>query len=77
MDQPPSPVGMVWRTVLTVLVLAGALVGSLWYVAFEAKGFTLFQQLVVVLIAFIVAIAVVSIVWITWAGRRGFMRPWH
>ncbi len=50
---------MVWRTVLTVLVLAGALVGSLWYVAFEAKGFTLFQQLVVVLIAFIVAIAVV------------------
>ncbi len=76
MDQPTTPGGMVWRTVLTVLVLAGALVGSLWYVAFETK-FSLFQQLVVVLIAFIIAIAIISIVWITWAGKRGWMRAWH
>ena len=67
---------MVWRTVLTVLVLAGALVGSLWYVAFGGK-FSTFQGFVVVLIAFIIAIAIVSIVWITWAGRRGMMRAWH
>jgi hypothetical protein len=77
MDQPVTPGGLVWRTVLTVIVLAGALVGSLWYVAFEAKGFSLFQQLAVVLIAFIIAVAIVSIVWITWAGRRGWMRAWH
>ena len=60
-----------------MIVLAGSLVGSLGYVAFYAKGFSLFQQLVVVLIAFIVAIAILSIVWITWAGRRGWMRAWH
>ncbi len=77
MDQPIPSGGMVWRIVLTALVLAGGLVGSLWYVAFEAKGFSLFQQLVVVLIAFIIAIAVVSIVWVTFAGRRGWMRAWH
>lgn len=77
LDESQGPAALVWRTIVTVFVLAASLVGSLGYVAFYAKGFSLFQQLVVVLIAFIIAIAIVSIVWITWAGRRGWMRAWH
>jgi hypothetical protein len=72
--------GLVWRIVVTIIALAGFLAGSLVYVAFYTSGFSLFQKVVVVLVAFIISVTVVSIAWVTWAGRRGMIRgewaPW-
>ncbi len=77
----PSPTGMVGRIVFTIITLAAFLAGSLVYVAFYTSGFSLFQKIVVVLVAFIISVALVSIAWVTWAGRRGMIRgewgPWH
>ncbi len=66
---------MVGNIVLTILVLAILLAGSLYYVAFYAASYTFFQKVVVVLVALIVAVAAVSIVWVVWAGKRGLIRP--
>ena len=72
--------GLVWRIIVTIITLAGFLAGSLDYVAFYTSGFSLFQRVVVVLVAFIISVTIVSIAWLTWAGRRGMIRgewaPW-
>ncbi len=54
--------GMVWRIVGTILV----------FTAFP-NGYSLFQKIVVVLVALILAIATVAIMWVSWAGRRGWI----
>ncbi len=66
--------GMILRIVGTILVFTAFLVGSLIYVGFYASSYTLFQKIIVVLVAFILAIATVAIMWVSWVGRRGWMR---
>lgn len=66
---------MMLRTVVTVLVGCAALIGSLLYVGFYAAGFSLFQKIIVVIIALIVAGAVISIVWMAgWASYADRMK---
>jgi cation transporter-like permease len=72
----PSPKGLVARIVLTIITVSAFLVGSLIYVAFYTDGFTLFQKIVAVLVALILAVTIVSIAWVTWAGRRGMIKSW-
>ena len=72
--------GLVWRIIVTIIALSGFLAGSLVYVAFYTSGYSPFQKFVVVLVAFIISATIVSIAWVTWAGRRGMIRgewaPW-
>ena len=76
----PPEKGMVWRIIVTIITLAAFLAGSLVYVAFYTSSFSLFQKIVVVLVALIISVTIVSIAWVTWAGRRGMIRdagmPW-
>jgi uncharacterized membrane protein YdbT with pleckstrin-like domain len=65
--------GMVWRIIGTILTLTAFLVGTLIYVGFYTDGYSLFQKIVVFLVGFILAIAVVAIMWVAWAGRRGWI----
>ena len=66
--------GLMWRIVGTILAISGFLIGSLIYVGFYASGFDLTQKVIVLLVALILAFAAVSIMWVTFAGRRGWMR---
>jgi high-affinity Fe2+/Pb2+ permease len=66
--------GMMRRIGATILVFTAFLVGSLIYVGFYASSYDLFQKIIVVLVAFILATATVAIMWVSWAGRRGWMR---
>ncbi len=66
--------GMILRIVATILVFTAFLVGSLIYVGFYASSYDLFQKIIVVLIAFILATATVAVMWVSWAGRRGWIR---
>lgn len=68
--------GAVLRIVGSIIILAGFLVGSLIYIAFYTSGFSLFQKVVVFIVAFIIAVAAIAIMWVTWAGRRGWIRGW-
>jgi hypothetical protein len=65
------------RVILSIITLAGFLAGSLFYVAFYAVGFSPLQDFVAVLVAMIIAFAILAILWVTWAGRRGMMGWWR
>ncbi len=65
--------GLLWRIIFTILVGAASLISALVYVAFYALGYSTFQKVAVVLIALIAAGAAISIVWVSWSGRRGIM----
>ncbi len=67
--------GMVWRVALTIGIVAAFLVGSLLYVGFYAEGYSLFQKIIVVVVALVVALAIIAIAWTTWAGKYGYMDP--
>jgi hypothetical protein len=66
--------GLMWRIIGTIIVLAAFLIGSLIYVGFYAGSFDLTQKVIVVLVAIILAFAAIAIMWVTFAGRRGWMR---
>lgn len=69
--------GIFWRIVGTIVLAAGFLIGSLVYVGFYTGGYSLGQRIIVVLVGFILAIAAISIMWLTWADRRGWIsRKW-
>ena len=69
--------GLMVRVVLSIITLAAFLTGSLIFVGFYTSGYDLFQKIVVVLAAMIIAFAALAIVWVTWAGRRGMMGWWR
>ncbi len=81
MEPTSGPRGLVGRIIFTILTLAAFLAGSLIYVAFFTGGFSVFQKVVVVLVALIISVTLVSVAWVTWAGRRGMIRgewgPWN
>jgi divalent metal cation (Fe/Co/Zn/Cd) transporter len=64
---------MVWMSALSVLVPAVVLIAALVYVAFYSTGYTLFQKVVVVIVAFVIVAAAESLMWMAWAGRKGLM----
>lgn len=66
--------GILWRIIGTIVAFAAFLAGSLIYVGFYTSGYDLFQKIVVFLVAMIIAVAAIAIMWVTWAGRRGWMR---
>ena len=65
---------MTGMIVLSVLIPAILLIGSLIYVAFYASGYSLFQKIIIVIIALIVICVAESLVWMIWASKNGFMQ---
>ncbi len=66
--------GLMWRIIGTILAFSGFLIASLIYVGFYASGFDLGQKVIVVVVALIIAFAAIAVMWVTFAGRRGWMR---
>jgi membrane protein YdbS with pleckstrin-like domain len=64
---------MMWLSVISVLIPAILIVGALVYVAFCANGYSLFQKIVVVVIALIVAGVAEALIWMVWAAGKGLM----
>jgi len=75
--EPRGSAGVIARIIATIITISAFLCGSLIFVAFFAAGYDLFQKIVVFLVALILAITVVSIAWVTWAGRRGMIHVGH
>jgi len=69
--------GLMLRVILSILIFAGFLVGSLIYVGFYTESFSTLQKIISILVAMIIAFAILAIVWVTWAGRRGMMGWWR
>jgi len=69
--------GLMLRVILSILIFAGFLVGSLVYVGFFTEGFSTLQKVISILVAMIIAFTILAVVWVTWAGRRGMMGWWR
>jgi len=69
--------GLMLRVILSILILAGFLVGSLTYVGFYTESFSTLQKIISILVAMIIAFTILAIVWVTWAVRRGMMGRWR
>lgn len=67
---------MMWRSSLTLIIVAGALICSLVYVAFYAISFSIFQKIVIVFITLIVSCVVVSIIWMTGWSKYMNKKTW-
>ena len=67
MKEDMSQKGLAARIIVTILIVAAFISGSLLYVAFYSSGYSLFQKGVIVLVALIVAAALISILWVLWA----------
>src|SRR5439155_23323466 len=65
--------GLMWRIIGTIVAFSAFLIGSLIYVGLYTSGFDITQKVIVVLVALIVAFAAIAIMWVTFAGRRGWM----
>jgi hypothetical protein len=65
---------MVCMSVLSILIPAVLLIGALVYVAFCATGYSIFQKVVIVIIALIVVGVAEALLWMVWAGKRGLMK---
>jgi len=62
---------MRWRVLLSILGPIAWLCFTLLYVGFWAKGFTLFQDVIVILVSLLVLAGVVASAWAAW-GMSGF-----
>ncbi len=69
MKRTEDPTRWVWRKVLSIVLRTAYAVGVLIYVTFYTNGFTLFQKLVVLLVAIIIYGATESIVRVFRGGR--------
>jgi len=65
--------GFFWRIAGTIITLAAFLVGSLIYVGFYAPHYSFGQDVIVVLVALIIAITAIALMWLSFAGRRGWI----
>ena len=63
------------RVVATIIIGVVFVVGSLLYIAFPGSALDVFQKIVVFIVAVIIAWAIIALIWISWASKRGFMNP--
>lgn len=62
--------GFSWRVAVSIGVVLGWMIFLLLYAAFRSSGFTLFQNIVIVLVSFIGGIAVLPVVWASYRLRK-------
>jgi hypothetical protein len=65
------PPGLALRVSLSIVVLSGALIFSIIYVAFFASSFSLFQKIAVVLVALLAVAAILGVMWTSWGIKFG------
>lgn len=69
----PSQDEIVCMSIISTLIPAVLLIGALVYVAFYATGYSIFQKVVIVIIAMIVVGVAEALLWMVWAGKKGMM----
>lgn len=75
--EPPKkgmPPGMPLRVSISIVVVFGWLIYALLHAAFFADDFTLFQNIVIILVALLVGIAILAVAWASWGLK--FSREW-
>lgn len=73
-QQKGLPAGMGLRVAISIAVVFGWIVFALLHAAFFAEDFTLFQNIVIIIVALLIGIAILGISWASWGLK--FSRQW-
>ena len=66
--------GLLWRTVASILIPAAWLAFVVVHEILWAGGFTIAENLAIVVVSLVAVCAVLGVLWVTWAARRGRAR---
>ncbi len=70
-EKQEMPPGLALRVSVSIIVLFGALIFAIIYVAFFASSFSLFQKIAVVLVALLAVVAILGVTWASWGIKYG------
>jgi uncharacterized RDD family membrane protein YckC len=70
-ENEEMPPGMASRVAVSIIVFFGLLIFAIIYAAFYASSFSLFQQIAVIVVALLVAIAILGAMWSSWGIKYG------
>jgi len=70
-EKRETPPGLALRVSVSIVVLFGALIFAIIYVAFYASSFSLFQKIAVILVALLAVIAILGVTWASWGIKYG------
>jgi hypothetical protein len=65
------PEGIGWRVAVTILAFFGSVIGVILWLFFYANGFSVYQNIAVVVMIFLGFVAVMGAVWAPWGMRQG------
>lgn len=63
--------GLAERVAVSIVVFFGWLIFTLLFLAFFSESYTLFQNLVVVLVVLLIALAILGTMWASWGIKQG------
>jgi hypothetical protein len=69
--------GMRWRVLLSIAGPAAWLSFTLLYVGFWAKGYTIFQSVILVLVSLVILVAVLGSSWAYWGMHPDRWSRWE
>lgn len=69
-----KPTGLLVPITVSVVSAVGWLIFILVHAAFWSEGFSLFQNIVIGVVSFLVATGLAGLVWVIWALRQGSLR---
>lgn len=65
---------MGWRVAVTILAFFGSVIGVILWLFFYTDGFSVYQNIAVIVMIFLGFVAVVGVVWAPWGMRQGAAR---
>jgi protein-S-isoprenylcysteine O-methyltransferase Ste14 len=67
---PRRPEGMGWRVSVSIITFFGAVIAAILWLFFYAGSFSVYQNIAVVVVIFLVFIAVMGATWASWGMRQ-------
>lgn len=75
--QPPNrPEGMGWRVGVSIVASFGSLIAAIIWLFFFAGGFSVYQNIALVVVVFLVFVAVMGATWASWGMRQADRWDW-
>lgn len=70
------PEGMGWRVGVSIITSFGALIAAIIWLFFFAGGFSVYQNIALVVVIFLVFVAVMGATWASWGMRQADRWDW-
>lgn len=63
--------GMGWRVSVTIITFFGSMIGTILWLFFYAGGFTVYQNIALVIVILMAFVGIMGATWAPWGMRQG------